>query len=354
MEEVHNHKKNMDNFIRTITKFFGLDQELVSLSKLNHFLDEEDYKNLIVLSYDCLSLDNFEKYLPDDSFLVRHKFFNITVPKTTEKDLAHTELLNRINSVDDCKAYGVFPFGQGAYTSLDEANRRIVNFSIGKGKRLIYASFNGMYTDDCNGIRKINEDCLKLCEQLDNSVILIISESVSEDIKVPLCVVKRMLSSEKVRMAAMKDLHTINDLIKQSWSKRVNDRPDIFEKRRLFTECEFYNYCSRSRAETCLVYEISEEIVGFILFKINFVTNKDYLRDRSYLFVENIYVKEKYRRRGIGTKLYTEACNYGRKMKIKKVELSVLERETELISFIDSLNMKELSIVYEMDLVDVK
>ncbi|MDD5888731.1 MAG: GNAT family N-acetyltransferase [bacterium] len=351
MDKVYNHKKNMDNFINSITRYFGVDQDLSSLSRLNDFLEEENYKNLIVLSYDSLTLEKFQKELASDSFLKEHYFFSLTVPRTSLDCLMHSSLLEKINDISGAHAYGVFPFGNGAYKNLEEANRRIINLSLGDGKRLIYVSFKGYYGDD---IVKIDADCFKLCEQLDNSAILILSESTDEDMKVPLCVVKRMSSSEKIRLVVMKDLKTINALISSSWQRRINIRPDIFEVRRFITEGEFYNYCNRASGENCYVYEVSEQIVGFILFRINFVNNERYLKNRSYLNIENIYVKEEYRRRGIGTKLYNEVCNYGRKLKIKKIEFSVLNGEEDILGFIKSLKLSELSMVYEKNLFDVK
>lgn len=353
MEEVHNHKKNMENLLVSITKFFGLDQDLVSLSKLNRYFDEEDYKNLIILSYDCLDLKLFSKYVSNDSFLGSHKFFNITVPKLEEDELIHADLLDRINSVDGCRAYGVFPFGLGAYSSIDEANKRIINLSNGNDKRLIYVSYKGFYEGNKEGINKLNNDCFNLCKQLDNSVILILGESSKEDIKTPLCVVKRMSSSEKVRIATLKDLNIINSYIKESWFNRINHRADLFTNKRKFLEHEFYNYCSKARGEVCFVYEISEEIVGFIFIKLNFVKDIDTYTERSYISIENIYVKEEYRRRGIGTKLYREVCDYAKSIRVKKIEFTVYEFEDELISFVESLKVQVFSRNYEFNLLDV-
>ena len=353
MEEIHNHKKNMDNLLVSITKFFGLDHDLVSLSKLNRYFDEEDYKNLIVLSYDCLDTKVFSKYLDNSSFLGSHKFFNISVPKMSEDELRHSHLLDRINLVDGCCAYGVFPFGNGAYSSIEEAQKRIINLSNGNCKRLIYVSYRGFYEANKDGINKINNDCLKLCEQLDNSVILILGESTKEDIKTPVCVIKRMSSSEKVRLATLKDLNVINSYIKESWLNRINNRSDLFTNKRKFLEYEFYNYCTKSNGEVCFIYEISEEIVGFIFAKLKFIRDVDTYTERSYVSIENIYVREEYRRRGIGTKLYEEVMRYAKSIRIKKIEFTVYEFEGELISFIESLNCKKVSCNYEFNLVDV-
>lgn len=353
MEEVHNHKKNMENLLTSITKFFGLDTELVSLSKLNRFFDEEDYKNLIVLSYDCLDLKLFNQFLSQSSFLVQHKLFNITVPKTSDAETTHIDLLNRINGIDGCSAYSVMPFGVGAYSSLEDAFKRIINLSLGDSKKLIYASFRGFYYPDGEGIRKINDDCSFLCEKLDNSVILIISESTINDMKVPLCVVKRMSSSKRVRPAQPKDLEAVNSFILGLADARIKERSDIFDRVNSLTQDDFYDYCSNLRTKTCLVYEISEEVVGFILFDICFVKNELGLKDRSYLSIESIYVKEEYRRRKIGTMLYNEACRYAAKMRVKRVEFNVYEFEEDMILFLNHLNAKVVSKVYEVYSFDV-
>ena len=220
-------------------------------------------------------------------------------------------------------------------------------------QRLIYVSYKGFYGENEVDINRINNDCLKLCEQLDNSVILILGESTKEDIKTPVCVVKRMSSSECVRLSSLKDLNVINSYIKESWLNRINNRADLFSSKRKFLEYEFYNYCTKSNGEVCFVYEISEEIVGFIFAKLKFVRDIDTYTERSYVSIENIYVKEEYRRRGIGTKLYEEVIKYAKSIRIKKVEFTVYEFEDELISFIESLSCKKVSRNYEVNLVDV-
>lgn len=350
MKNPGNHKKNMDNLLISITKFFGLDNDAISLSKLNRFFDEEDYKNLIVLSYDCLDLNLFDKHLSEDSFLVKHKFFNITVPQNDEEGLRHLDLLNRINSVDGCKAYGIFPFGTGAYDDLEEAHERIVNLSGGNDKRLIYASFRGQYAADETGIKKINDDCYKLCERLDNSVVLVISESTDKEKKVPVCVIKRMLNSERVREFKMSDMEEVSALLKEKCNSRINARADVFSTNFFPSKNDFYNYSSRTNTTTCLVYEICEKVVGFILFKFDMVSEKQFLKDRAFLSIDHIYVKEEYRRRKIATKLYNEACNYGKKMRVKRIEFEVWECEQDLLAFVHSLNFKVLSQVYENNL----
>lgn len=355
MNNPGNHKKNMDNFINSVYKFFNLNEKEVSLSKLNRFLNENDYKNLIILSYDCLDLDLINKYLLDSSFLNSHKFFNISVPKSNSlEELMHFDLLNKINSIDGCRAYGVFPFGNVKYDFLDDAYEQIINFSNGQDKRLIYASFNGQYEANEVGLNKIDYDCRKLCERLDNSVILIISESLEKDKRVPLFVVKRMLSSEVCRLAVPKDFESVNLLLRERCNFRCNERADLFSKRIFFSKEDFNNYSSITSQKKCFVYEISEEIVGFILFNISFTNGDDFLLDRSYLKIEHIYVKENYRRRGIGTKLYDAVSQYSKKIRTRKIEFEIYSFEEDLIEFINSLDFNIKSINFEKGLVDVK
>ena len=55
------------------------------------------------------------------------------------------------------------------------------------------------------------------------------------------------------------------------------------------------------------VYEISENI--------------DTYTERSYISIDNIYVKEAYHRRGIGIILYNEDFKYAKSIGIKKLNL---------------------------------
>ena len=105
---------------------------------------------------------------------------------------------------------------------------------------------------------------------------------------------------------------------------RINNRSDLFTSKRKFLEYEFYNYCTKSNGEVCFVYEISEEIVGFIFAKLKFIRDVDTYTERSYVSIENIYVREEYRRRGIGTKLYEEVMRYAKSIRIKKISPWIL------------------------------
>lgn len=81
------------------------------------------------------------------------------------------------------------------------------------------------------------------------------------------------------------------------------------------------------------VAEANSEIVGISLYYIKYSTWKG-----KCVFLEDIIVTERYRKYGIGKKLFDEVVRVAKEMKVKRLEWQVLEWNEPAINFYKKLN----------------
>lgn len=77
-----------------------------------------------------------------------------------------------------------------------------------------------------------------------------------------------------------------------------------------------------------LVVESGELIVGFALYFISYSTWKG-----RCLYLEDFYVKEDYRRGGIGSKLFLQVVDIAKNMGVKRMDWQVLEWNEPALQF---------------------
>ena len=77
-----------------------------------------------------------------------------------------------------------------------------------------------------------------------------------------------------------------------------------------------------------LIATYKNEIVGFTLFYISYSTWKG-----KCLYLEDFYVKGKYRKQGIGAQLFNETINIAKSIKAKRMDWQVLSWNEIAINF---------------------
>lgn len=97
-----------------------------------------------------------------------------------------------------------------------------------------------------------------------------------------------------------------------------------------------------------LVSLINGKIVGYAFY---FYTYSSFLA-RKTLYLEDIFISEKYRKQGIGKRFFKELLRIARKNKCGRVEWCVLDWNVNAIKFYDKLGAKPLKdwIYYRMNL----
>lgn len=180
--------KSIANVYSAFERYFGMKPNYSCLRKIEQLLKEEEYKNIIILNYNGLSTSHLDN-LSIDSILVKNLVYSTTVaPYSFDSDVENiynkfgNKLVENINLNTDYNAYGIFPYGLGAYRSTDEAYQRIINLSSGSNKKVIYASFedlveaNGLnLTTLKNKLESINDSISSLADSIQDSLIFIVS-----------------------------------------------------------------------------------------------------------------------------------------------------------------------------------
>lgn len=83
----------------------------------------------------------------------------------------------------------------------------------------------------------------------------------------------------------------------------------------------------------CLVALVNEKIAGFAIFFTSYSTWKG-----KCLYLEDICVKEEFRRKGVGKKLFDHLIDLAKERKMKRLSWQVLEWNQPAISFYKKYN----------------
>lgn len=85
----------------------------------------------------------------------------------------------------------------------------------------------------------------------------------------------------------------------------------------------------------CFVVEAEQQIIAMALYYISYSTWYG-----KSLYLEDIYIQPKYRRQGIGKKLFTQLIEEARTLKCKRMDWQVLEWNESAIQFYQSIGAK--------------
>lgn len=143
-----------------------------------------------------------------------------------------------------------------------------------------------------------------------------------------------MTESITIRPATVEDLPTILAFIRkladyERLAHQVEATEDVLRVS-LFDQ--------KPRAEVLLAF-IGEEAAGFALFFHNFST----FVGRPGLYLEDIFVDEEFRGRGIGRALFARLGEIARERNCRRFEWAVLDWNESAIRFYKSLGARELS-----------
>lgn len=83
----------------------------------------------------------------------------------------------------------------------------------------------------------------------------------------------------------------------------------------------------------CLVALINQKVIGFALFYTSYSTWKG-----KCLYLEDLCVKEEFRRNGVGKKLFEATLKIARERKMKRLSWQVLDWNQSAISFYKKYN----------------
>lgn len=137
----------------------------------------------------------------------------------------------------------------------------------------------------------------------------------------------------KVRKARRRDFEKVFELINElAYFERLQP-PDKAAKNRLLRDS-----FGKSKMNNILVSEVDSKIVGYAFY---FFTYSSFVA-RKTLYLEDIFISESYRNKGIGKLFFNRLLKISEKEKCGRMEWCVLDWNINAIEFYNKLGAKPL------------
>ena len=151
----------------------------------------------------------------------------------------------------------------------------------------------------------------------------------------------------KIEIPKIENQIRINELAKQVHKLHVNWRPDIFlDIEEVMPKERLKNLIEN---QEIYVAKIEEKIIGYIIINIK-EKNNNFMRYRKLLNIDTLCVDEKYRGKGIGTKMLKFANEIGKKKNCTDIYLTVSPENENAIKVYENFGMKARGISYMMEI----
>ncbi len=106
----------------------------------------------------------------------------------------------------------------------------------------------------------------------------------------------------------MKDYKSICNISKELHLYHVKNRPDIYKQERKPIYKSYYNEILKDNIEV-IVITVDDKVVGYTIIRYVDLKNIDLLKDRYYAYIDEICIKETFRRQGLGKILFEYIYN---------------------------------------------
>ena len=113
-------------------------------------------------------------------------------------------------------------------------------------------------------------------------------------------------------------------------------------------ELEFFEEILSSPKKGILIAEC-EDVVGFLEYDIR-QRDKRFFRIINMCYICAIFVHEKFRGKGIGTKLFKKSCDVAKSMNVSSMELVVYTFNQKGLSFFEKQQLKETRRIFNFEL----
>ena len=125
-----------------------------------------------------------------------------------------------------------------------------------------------------------------------------------------------------IREATEIDYPLINKMLLKLQNYHSENVPTIYKKLDSFFTFDEYLEILKDKNIYFLLATFDKEVVGLIWLKLNEKSSK-YEYERKQIWIEGIYVEQKYRRKGVAQKLVNEATNKAKFLNTQSIELMI-------------------------------
>lgn len=150
-----------------------------------------------------------------------------------------------------------------------------------------------------------------------------------------------------VEIPNIEDFKRVNELAVQVHEMHVIWNPDIFKSVEDVISKEYFENLIKN--EEIYIAKEDKEIVGYIIFNIKEKENHS-MRYRKQLNIDNICVDERYREKGIGTKILESIKEIAKLKGCTDLYLTVNQENENAIKVYEKFGFKVKNIAYMMKL----
>ena len=150
-----------------------------------------------------------------------------------------------------------------------------------------------------------------------------------------------------VEVPKIEDFKRVNELAVQVHEMHVTWNPDIFKSVEEVINKEYFENLIKN--EEIYIAKVDKEIVGYIIFNIKEKENPS-MRYRKQLNIDAICVDERYRGKGIGTKILESIKEIAKTRGCTDLYLTVNQENENAIKVYEKFGFKVKNIAYMMKL----
>jgi len=153
--------------------------------------------------------------------------------------------------------------------------------------------------------------------------------------------------SIKIEIASPNDIESLEDLTKEL----VEGLGQTFDRKRFDwgIRRRIYDKLQRHGILIATDEEKDNEVIGMIIAELRidpFGASEGYIKQ--------VFLKEAYRRKGIGQLLVRKAIDHLQKIKVEKIKVNIKEQAKEAVNLYSKMNFKKVYEVLELDLSEEK
>ena len=150
-----------------------------------------------------------------------------------------------------------------------------------------------------------------------------------------------------IRLAKVRDYKSICSISKELQVYHLKNRPDIYKEERKTIYKRYFNELLKEEDVEVLVITLDEKIVGYSIIRYVDLKNIDLLKDRYYAYIDEICIKEGFRRQRLGKVLFEYIYTLIKNKGVDALELGVWSFNKSAIDFYRAMGMVEKNIRME-------
>jgi ribosomal protein S18 acetylase RimI-like enzyme len=155
----------------------------------------------------------------------------------------------------------------------------------------------------------------------------------------------------KIRDAYEEDIQDIIELRRQLDDLHAEMRPDVFISSNLYDEKEVKSYFEAEKSKVIIVENPkTNETIGYAVLNTERVEKKSIFNNRSFIYVNEISVREDLRGQGVGNFIFEYIVDYAKKMNVEAVELDVYECNEVAVRLYKTMGLKNRTSRMELKL----